>query len=137
MKIALLERGYNEQIINAAIEKAKLIPRERALKRSKKKSNASKKPILATKYDPRLPALPKTIAKHWRSMKSQDEYLAQVFKEPPLTAFKKQKNLRDLLIRAKVPGPIKSKPERKLKGMFRCNTDKCTACPFPLQQNWT
>ena len=68
-------------------------------------------------------------------MKSQDEYLAQVFKEPPLTAFKKQKNLRDLLIRAKVPGPIKSKPERKLKGMFRCNTDKCTACPFINENN--
>ena len=53
-----------------------------------------------------------------------------VFKEPPLVAFKKQKNLKDLLIRAKVPGPIKERSERKLKGMFKCNQEKCTSCPY-------
>ena len=88
----------------------------------------TKRPILATKFYPRFPALSNIITKHWRLMKSHDQHLTNVFKEPPLVAFKKQKNLKDLLIRAKVPGPIKERSERKLKGMFKCYQLKCTSC---------
>ena len=63
-------------------------------------------------------------------MRSHDQHLKNVFKEPPLVAFKKQKNLKDLLIRAKVPGPIKERSKKKLKGMFKCNQEKCTSCPY-------
>ena len=48
---------------------------------------------------------------------------------PPLTAFRRQDNLRSLIIRAKVPEQAKPYPVRKLKGMHKCGKS-CTACPY-------
>ena len=62
-------------------------------------------------------------------MVTQDPYLSEVFPEPPLTAFRRQKNIRDMLIKSKVPTAPKIHPERKLKGMVKC-VKSCTACPF-------
>ena len=36
-------------------------------------------------------------------MTFMDAYMKEVFPEPPLTAFKRQNNLRDILVRARVP----------------------------------
>jgi hypothetical protein len=47
-------------------------------------------------------------------MVATDQYVAEVFPEPPLTAFRRQKNIREYLIRAKVPPP-KSRSKRELK----------------------
>ena len=67
--------------------------------------------------------------KHWRAMVCQDEYLREVFKSPPLTAFKRQKNIKDNLIRAKVAMPSQTRPIRNNPGMKRCGK-WCTACPY-------
>ena len=57
----------------------------------------------------------------------QDPKLKEVFPEPPIIAYKRQKNIRDVLIRAKVP-PEYKRPKRKLPGMKKCN--HCTYCPY-------
>ena len=36
-------------------------------------------------------------------MVGQDPYLSEVFEQPPFTAFRRQRNIRDHLIRGKVP----------------------------------
>ena len=54
--------------------------------------------------------------KHWRAMVAMDPYIYKVFPEPPLTAFRRQKNIGEYLIRAKVPPP-KSRSKREIKGM--------------------
>jgi hypothetical protein len=78
----LLVRNYPRELVEAALDKAKSISRKRALKKvTNKKKN--ERPVLAVSYDPRLPSLQSSIAKHWRSM-TQDSYLKEVFKEPPL-----------------------------------------------------
>ena len=81
-------------------------------------------------YDPRLPSLQPIQAKHWRSMTSRDAHLKDVFPQPPLTAFKRQRNLKDILIKAKVPQTDKRNQERIIKGMKMCNKVYCNACPF-------
>ena len=88
----------------------------------------SERPVLATVYDPRIPGIQNIQAKHWRSMKSQDGYLAKVFPEPPLVAFKRQRNIRDHIIRAKVPVQAPIYPKREMKGMTKCW--KCSICPY-------
>ena len=70
--------------------------------------------------------------KHWRSMRNQDQYLSKVFKEPPMTAFRRENNLRSLLIRSKVPEVPKIHEERKIKGMKQCG-NACPACPYILE----
>ena len=47
-------------------------------------------------------------------MIKQDKYLREVLKEPPLAAYKRQRNLRDILIKAKVPPAPALRPKRDL-----------------------
>ena len=79
-----------------------------------------------------MPALAfpvKGVQKHWRSMTYMDPYLKEVFPEPPLVAYKRQKSIRDFLIRAKIPKKLNSRPQRNIPGMFKCNK-QCHLCPF-------
>ena len=58
-------------------------------------------------------------------MASEDKYLESVFPEPPLVSYKREPNIRENIIRAKVA------PERQhriKKGMFKCG--KCLACSY-------
>ena len=128
LKKFLLDRDYPSSMVQSALDKARAIPRDRALKKAKQ-TNKSKRPVLVVPYDPRLPALTPIMAKHWRSMTGQDSYLKEVFKEPPLTAFKRQANIRSHLIRAKVPNQERTHPKRYIKGMSKCGSN-CTACPY-------
>ena len=94
LKDLIIARSYPEKLVNTALDKARMISRNTALKRViRKKQRAKQRPVFALKYDPRLPSITNIQAKHWRSMTNQDQYLAKVFPEPPLTAFKRQKNL--------------------------------------------
>ena len=111
----------------SAINRAREVPRSKALRKVKKKQK-SEGPVFAITFDPRLPAIGSIQTKHWRYMAYKDNHLANVFRRPPLVAFKKQKNLRQLLIRAKVPQK-QSYPKRKLNGMRKCG-EACTACPY-------
>ena len=66
-------------------------------------------------------------------MANRDKYLAEVFKQPPLIAYKRQPNLKGQLIRAKVPGAERPYPKRRLNGMKKCG-ENCTACPYILNK---
>ena len=102
LKKLLSERDYNSDTINRAIERAKAVPRLQLLK-PKTKQQTNERPVFAVRYDPRLPSIPASQAKHWRSMVNRDQHLKEVFPVPPLTGYKRQRNLRDMLVRAKVP----------------------------------
>ena len=128
LKKLLLKREYLERTIDAAIDRARQIPRHIALRRVLKKTETTR-PVFALTYDPRLPDIQSIQAKHWRSMVSQDPYLSEVFTQPPLTAYKRQRNIRDHLIRAKVPSDPKLHPQRRQRGMKKCGKN-CSACPF-------
>ena len=127
----LLARSYPEILVDSAIDRARKIPRHIALKKSKKKSS-KKRPIFAIKYDPRLPNIASIGAKHWRSMVSQNNYLAECFTAPPLIAFKRQRNMRESLIRAKVPPPPELRPKRKIKGVIKYGKEY-SACPYLIE----
>ena len=124
----LLDRNYPERVIESAIEKAKGIPRLVALRRVNKKKKY-KRPVFAITFDPRLPSLQSIGAKHWRAMTAQDQHLQEVFPDPPLIAYKRQANIRQHLIRAKVADPPNLRPKSNIRGMVKCGKG-CTACPF-------
>ena len=97
LKIMLIERDYKPGLIDAAIEKAKAIPRDEALKKVNTEKQ-SKRPVFVVTYDPRLPSISNIVQKHWRTM-TKDPYLKQIFLEPPLIANKRPKNIKDLIIK--------------------------------------
>ena len=114
----LLDRDYRPGIIDAAIERAKSIPRSEALRKVENKKE-KKRPVFVVTYDPRLPSITKIVHKHWRTM-SKNPYLKQVFSEPPLIAYKRPKNIKELIIRARVPAEAPVRPKRKIPGMTKC-----------------
>ena len=128
LKHLLLNRGYKERMIETAIDRARQIPRKIALRKVKKR-NSAKRPVFAITYDPRLPSIPSIQAKHWRAMVTMDPYMGSVFTKPPLTGFRRQRNLKDHIIRAQVPPIPKPYPSRNKFGMKKCGK-QCTICPF-------
>ena len=105
LKELLTARNYPESLIDRSIEKAKKIPRKVALMKVEEKKTTENRPIFITKYDPRMPVLQPILAKHWRAMKIQDKYLSECIIKPPMTAFRMQANLRNYLIKSKLPPP--------------------------------
>ena len=79
------------------------------------------RPVFVIHYDPRLPNVNAIVRKHFRVM-TQDPHMKEVFPDPPLIAYRRQRNIREVLIRAKVP-PVTKRPKRELLGMRRCNRD--------------
>ena len=127
LKDLLLARDYPVGVVTAAIVRAAAIPRDIALQH-KTKQHINTRPIFVVTYDPRLPNIPRVVNKHYRAMVAQDEYLKDVFPEPPMVAHRRQKNIREYLIRAKVAPKI-GRIQRTKNGMRKCNKP-CKACPL-------
>ena len=122
----LLERDYKPKIVDAAIMKAKLIPRKEALKRVVNDKTNSR-PVLVVPYHPALPNIPQIVKKHHRVM-CLNPHMKSIFPEAPLVAYKRPQNIRDRLIKAKLPPP-QNRPKRIKAGMHACNKP-CSICPF-------
>ena len=125
LKSLLISRAYKPKSVDAAIEKARAIPREEALKKVIKIKH-SNRPVFVVNFDPRLPSITGIIRKHWRTM-TLDPRLAEIFPLPPLVAYKRPPNIKQKLIRAKIPVKTQ-RPKRNTKGMKKCL--KCSACPY-------
>ena len=125
LKEMLLDREYSSKIINTAIDKARQISRSKALEKVVR-NKTTDRPVFVIHYDPRLPSINSIVKKHYRVM-IQDPRMKEIFPDAPLIAYKRQKNIKEFLIRAKVPPEIK-RPKRKLPGMKKCNS--CVYCHY-------
>ena len=94
LKELLIIRGYKSGMVNTDIARARAIPREKASVYVVK-SSVTKIPVFVVSWDPRLPSIDAIQRKHWRAMINLDPYLKEAFPEPPLVAYKRQKNIRD------------------------------------------
>ena len=133
LKEMLLSRDYKPGLVNSAINRARAIPRSEALKRVKKPETAYV-PVFCVQYDRRMPSMNKIIQKHYRTMITVDSALKETFPKPFLVAYRRPANLREKLIRAKLPKPLSSRPKRSKKGMKKCHKKsdfaECPSCPF-------
>ena len=102
LKKMLLDRYYKSSMIDSSIGRPRQILRDKALQRVAKPKH-NKRPVHAVTWDPRLPNLPQVQGKHWRSMTLLSPYMREVFPEPALVAYKRQQNISDFVITAKVP----------------------------------
>ena len=90
----LLNRGYEESEIKEQINKANERNREELLQYKPKKS-LNKKPYVIT-YNTQLPNLKEAIDKHWNTLNINTQ-MQNIFKDKPIIAFRRNKNLRDIL----------------------------------------
>ena len=85
-------RGYKLENIQSQVVKASSISREQALKSSDKKKS-DRIPFITT-YNRTLPPISHILRKHWDILKIDPE-LQNLFSEPPMMAYRRNKNLKD------------------------------------------
>jgi hypothetical protein len=127
LKADLLSRGYKKNYIKKAFEKVILIDRKSALKKVEKKSQT--RTVLSLQYDPRLPNISIILKNFWKAM-TKNPRLKEIFPSPPMITWTRSKNLKDHLIKAKLPKEnVNRRSERKKFGFKHCKKD-CTMCKF-------
>ena len=80
-------------------------------------------------YNPALPHLAHIIHKHSNVLYSSDR-CRNVFKNLPLVAYRRCKNISDILVRAQLTNSTDTSNSRPTPGSFRCNNRNCTTCPY-------
>ena len=87
-------------------------------------------------FDPKLPYLPPILSKNWHVMVETDPRLTKAFPKPPMACLKRGPNLKDRLIRARLPPRVGRAGTRTSDGPrpgFRCckaGRRGCSLCPF-------
>ena len=122
MKQHFLQRGYNEQILESQFQKVAGLTRDETLHHHEREKET--RPVLVTTFDPRQPPLGQITKKHHHILHLSDKIWKAV-PEPPLIAYRRPKNLRDLLVRAEV-----TIRERKQPGTRPCGGRGCKTCPM-------
>ena len=96
----LCNRGYPTTLVGKILTEVQFSDRTKALRNKTKKA----KEILpfVTTYNPATTNLKKILMKHWHIIQQQPK-LAHIFKQPPIVSYRKEKSLKDILVRAKPP----------------------------------
>ena len=112
-----INRGYDENMVNEQVTKAAAIPREQLLHpRTKEPSNRIP---LIMKYNRTLPPIRTIINNHWEILKI-DKNIKETFTETPVIAFRRNKNLKDLIEGNTIENNRKKIRTRETKPTGRC-----------------
>ena len=123
-------RSYKDNIILPAFERALLIPRDKALEKVEKKEEKEKRINLPIPYNPRLPNYGVIAKQHWAHMIKKYPELQKVMPAPPRICYRRPKNIRDILVRARLLPPSGGKNLRRKLGFKRCMHTRCQCCSF-------
>ena len=136
----LRQRSYSEEVIQAGIARARAVPREEALKKvEKRQEGGGRQHRLVVEYDRRSsPALVTVLEANYQQMVGKDQRLARIFPRSPRPAYKRGKNIKELLCCARLPPArrmnTRTEGQEARNGLTRCNKslgrNGCTACPF-------
>ena len=120
LKGHLVERGYDGQAIQEQIDKATNRNREELLT-SRRKITEQVTPLVVT-YHPDLPHLTRVLHNN-QCIINMSTRLKGALPKPPLVAYRRPPNLRNLLVRATY-GQVK----QTHKGNSQCQQSRCKAC---------
>ena len=96
-----MERGYKENEIDPTIHDTLSMNRTAMLQHNKMTDKSVIPLVMVTKYEPRIRGLKRKLLKHWNII-SKDKYCKNVFKNEPILAYKKHKNITDMLISSRI-----------------------------------
>lgn len=119
LKSNLCKRGYKAHTVQAAIDEMAGHDRQDLL-RYKENNNSSRVPLVTT-YHPVLKNLNGVLKKNLPILHS-NKRMVEVFKEPPMAAFRRPRNLKDMVVRTRLENPLPN-------GGFRtCSDRRCLLC---------
>jgi len=78
--------------------------------------------------NPALPNITNILRKHFTLLHSSYR-CKDIFQHLPLVAFRRSSTLRDILVKAQLPGNAPNQSSLNTAGSFRCGQD-CATCPY-------
>ena len=121
METFFASRGYPDDVIRRGRVRAS---RVEILNSVVANNTAFDRVPFVTTFHPRNLVAVKIISRNFRIL-HEDSTTANIFNKPPLKAFRRAKNLKDLLVRTSLP----KHPSKQLPGTFPCNRTVCRTCP--------
>ena len=122
----LVDRGYKEDFVREQIVRASSLDRERLFNQEGRCNDKRKDQVpLVVTFHPALNELRGIIRKLHTMLEASEEH-RMAFKEHPLVVFRRAPNLKDNLVRAKLP---KIRTEG-VRGCFRCGKARCQVCSY-------
>jgi hypothetical protein len=118
LKMQLRKRGYSGKDIEQQLRKVDGKDRDDLLKYKNKTDKKERVPLVLT-YSKNLPNVSNILHKHIDLLKKSHR-MCKVFTEEPMAAYRRDKNLEDVLVHSKLRRDV-SRPERKC-------VDKCRTC---------
>ena len=110
LKQQLRKRGYSGKLIEQQLKRVDALDRDDLLKRKKVNEKAKRVPIVLT-YSKLLPDIRNILRKHQSTLFRSDR-LQKVFPEPPLLAFRRDRNLCDTLVHRKTNNALKQDEDK-------------------------
>jgi hypothetical protein len=115
-------RGYPETLVRGALDRAASTSRSHALTPRDPLEQEDRTLFTLTYHPHNLPV--KQVLIHNFKILQEDPQLQTLFKKPPLAAFKRDRNLGDMLVRS----TFKTNTVDLPPGNTRCNQPRCKCC---------
>ena len=104
LTVRLRRRGYKLGLIKNGLRKAAALSREDLLynQQQQQQSHTANRVIFSTTYNPRIPHLQQKL-KELQPILHASQRCKEIFPEPPLIAYRRNRNLNDLLVSRRLP----------------------------------
>ena len=118
------KRQYPRKVLLKALERVQGMDRTTIMAPKTTNVKSSTRIPLVVSYHPSVRPIVKSIYRNVELL-TQDPSTREYFPEPPITAFRSEKNISSHLVRASHPQPLMPDPA----GTFPCNRVRCNTCP--------
>ena len=126
LKEQLYKRGYKKSEVEKQLKKVDSLERDDLLNQIHVKEQRQDRVPLVLTYGGSLPNIYK-ILRMRANMLQNSARLRQVFRQPPLVAYRRGENLMDMFVHKKTNRIF---GDSKRKGMQRCGRKMCAICKF-------
>ena len=125
----LVNRRYNLESINLGFQRVLNLDRNDCLQKVISKGN-NRIPLIIP-FHKALPNISNVLTKHWKILVDKHPVAKKFLPAPPMVCHTRDRNLRDILVKAVLPPPSESRPRRAAtsQGFHRCGKrGDCSLC---------
>ena len=116
-----MKQGYDQKLVDEQLEKVEKFVRDDLLQEKDQEQQDPKRIPLILTYNRFLPNLTAVVRKNW-NMFQTNKSLRELFQEQPITAFKRNKNIKEII------GGTRIENGKVKKFSIPSITGKCTPC---------
>ena len=125
------QANYPDDVIQTGFDRAYYLDRDSLLNKSTSNSNKDDDPklFLITDHHPSFRAVLDIVSNNW-DMLDNSSSTRPLLQIPVVRGFRRPKNLRDILVRARLTTPDSQGNSKPKKSINKCKRSNCTYCKF-------